>query len=162
MKSLIDTLNESLLDADYSPSDYDVIMQFIHEYCALQPKMLTGDPELRKRQIDWASRFEKVVKASLESTTKANAKRDWKSSSFIVVKTYSDDMQFTIIHPTIVVNDRWRRMHGIRLGFVPACIQPHDFASTMLTRGCTLDGIYTLPNELAKELLLICTKELPR
>lgn len=162
MKSLTDVLSESLLDVDYSPSDYDVIRQFIHEYCALQPKMLTTDPTLRQRQIDWASRFENMIKATFEGVTKTNAKRDWKTSSFIVVKTYGDDKQFIIMHPTNVINGKWRFMHGIRLGFVPACIAPHDFASTMIARGCTLDGIYTLPNELAEELLLICTKELPR
>ena len=162
MKSLIDTLNEGLLDNDFDVEDNDVITQFIHEYCALQPKMLTTDPELRKQQINWAEKFMNAVKSTFKEIRKAEAKRIWKESSFIVVKTYGDDMQFTIMHPTIVVNDKWRRMHGIRLGFVPTCIQPHDFASTMLVRGCTLDGIYMLPNKLAEELLLICTKELPR
>lgn len=161
MKNLTDYLRESLLDADYSPSDYDIIEQFIHEYCALQPEKLTGDRELRNRQIQWAERFMGAVKSTFKEINKADAKHVWKES-FIVVKTYGDDMQFTIMHPTNVVNGKWRYMHGIRLGFIPTCIQDHDFRSTMLARGCELNGIYSIPNQLAKELLLICTRELPR
>lgn len=162
MKSLVDTLNEGLLDDDFDVEDNDVITQFIHEYCALQPKMLTTDPELRKQQINWAEKFMNAVKSTFKEIRKAEAKRVWKESSFIVVKTYGDDMQFTIIHPTNIPNGKWRYMRGIRLGFVPTCIPDHNFDSTMLARDCTLNGIYTLPNELAEELLLICTRELPR
>lgn len=163
MKNLTDYLKESLLDADYSPSDCDIIEQFIHEYCALQPEKLTGDRELRNRQIQWAERFMGAVKSTFKEINKADAKKSWKTSAFIVVKTYgSDDMQFTIIQPTRIQNNKWRFMRGIRLGFIPACIQDHDFNSMMSTRDCELNGIYLIPIELAVDLSLICTEELPR
>lgn len=173
MKSLIDVLNEGLLDNDFDIKDTDVIVGLIQEYCRNAKKSAAVHITDDEWYTDWSNRFIKVIKTQFKKVSTGKAKKIWDESAFIVIRypgpklTYGvHEFLIKMVNPVKFPNTKvWgedQPAAGLDISHVSCFVGKQSSTACLSKRHADEFEAYQVPGEVAEIICRTCATNFPR